>query len=98
MGRWLSEDPIGFEGGLNFYAYVDGQVVNAVDPHGLQLTIPMPQQPGWMPDWAWDWFKPSASDVMIGGPLGAVGPRAAAPSLRACKIALRKVHEMVGKL
>jgi RHS repeat-associated protein len=45
IGRFLTEDPIGFEGGdVNFYAYVAGNPINAVDPSGL-LTIPFA---GWM--------------------------------------------------
>jgi RHS repeat-associated protein len=33
--RWLNEDPVGFAGGLNRYAYVDGDPINQVDPLGL---------------------------------------------------------------
>jgi RHS repeat-associated protein len=35
MGRFISEDPIGFAGGINFYAYVGNDPVNFVDPLGL---------------------------------------------------------------
>ncbi|WP_347258184.1 RHS repeat-associated core domain-containing protein [Methylocaldum sp.] len=35
IGRFISEDPIGFEGGLNLYAYVGGNPVTLVDPSGL---------------------------------------------------------------
>lgn len=34
-GRFLSEDPIGFEGGINWYAYVENDPVDLVDPDGL---------------------------------------------------------------
>jgi RHS repeat-associated protein len=33
--RFLSEDPAGFEGGMNFYAYADGNPVSYLDPFGL---------------------------------------------------------------
>ena len=35
VGRFISEDPIGFLDGLNFYAYVGGNPVIHVDPLGL---------------------------------------------------------------
>lgn len=34
-GRFISEDPIGFAGGLNWYSYVDNNPVAAGDPWGL---------------------------------------------------------------
>jgi RHS repeat-associated protein len=34
-GRFLSEDPINFVGGINFYAYVKNNVPNTFDPLGL---------------------------------------------------------------
>lgn len=34
-GRFISEDPIGLEGGSNLYSYVGGNPVNLVDPEGL---------------------------------------------------------------
>ncbi|MDZ4217648.1 MAG: RHS repeat-associated core domain-containing protein, partial [Methylobacter sp.] len=38
LGRFISEDPIGHNGGLNLYAYVGGNPVMGVDPSGL-LTL-----------------------------------------------------------
>ena len=37
IGRFISEDPIGFEGsGTNFYAYVHNDPINLIDPFGLK--------------------------------------------------------------
>jgi RHS repeat-associated protein len=34
-GRWMSKDPIGFEGGDNWYAYCGNEPINFIDPNGL---------------------------------------------------------------
>jgi RHS repeat-associated protein len=39
-GRFLSEDPIGLDGGVNFYSYVRNQPTNLIDPFGLQDKSP----------------------------------------------------------
>jgi RHS repeat-associated protein len=35
VGRFISEDPIGFDGGVNFYGYADAGPTTATDPSGL---------------------------------------------------------------
>ncbi|HRS88496.1 MAG TPA: RHS repeat-associated core domain-containing protein [Smithellaceae bacterium] len=35
VGRFITRDPIGFEGGINQYAYVGNNPVNRIDPFGL---------------------------------------------------------------
>jgi len=39
-GRFLTRDPVGFDGGINLYAYVGNGVVNKVDPNGLVPLYP----------------------------------------------------------
>jgi len=34
IGRFVSEDPLGFEAGINFYAYVGNNPINRNDPSG----------------------------------------------------------------
>ncbi|WGS88499.1 RHS repeat-associated core domain-containing protein [Methylomonas sp. UP202] len=49
LGRFISEDPIGHNGGLNLYVYVGGNPIMAVDPSGL-LTATVGATlriPGW---------------------------------------------------
>jgi RHS repeat-associated protein len=36
IGRFISEDPIGFDGGNNFYAYVENDPIDWTDPLGLR--------------------------------------------------------------
>ena len=47
VGRFISRDPIGEEGGLNLYVYVGNNPVNNIDPYGerngRQSSSPMPE-------------------------------------------------------
>jgi RHS repeat-associated protein len=62
LGRWLSEDPIGEQGGVNLYGYVGGGPVGAFDMLGLQSSgfsatftrsCPTPNSP-----WPWQHLRP----------------------------------------
>ena len=39
-GRWLNQDPIGYQDGPNLYAYVHSNPINRSDPQGLQSWSP----------------------------------------------------------
>ncbi len=39
LGRFISEDPIGLNGGINRYAYVGNSPVNSTDPFGLSSLV-----------------------------------------------------------
>jgi RHS repeat-associated protein len=45
VGRFISEDPIAFNGGFNFYRYVSNSPANFNDPFGLY-----PPNPNWTPE------------------------------------------------
>jgi RHS repeat-associated protein len=38
IGRFVSEDPVGFKGGRNFYSYVGNDPINHIDPSGLSAV------------------------------------------------------------
>ena len=40
IGRFVSEDPIGFWGGMNLFAYVENDPLTYTDPFGLELYPP----------------------------------------------------------
>ena len=38
-GRWITRDPIGYDGGPNLYGYVNNDPINLVDPLGLAKVV-----------------------------------------------------------
>ena len=51
IGRFISEDPIGFTGGINLYVYVGNNPVNKIDPLGLIACNGTWKEQG-DPDWS----------------------------------------------
>ncbi len=81
-GRWLSRDPIAEAGGINLYAYIGNNSMNAIDPTGLAALItvegdagtgitifdPGPQSNGG------PYVFPSSNSVLSKSEPGAAGP------------------------
>jgi RHS repeat-associated protein len=76
LQRFISEDPIGMAGGINFYAYVENDPVNYLDPSGLD------KDGSWYKTWEqWAdirsaqqfWRDTAAGAIQHGNWLGATG-------------------------
>lgn len=65
IGRWISQDPIGFAAGdANLYRYVGNEATMYVDPDGLDK-----EKPWYNNDWT-DWINPATYIAARGAALG----------------------------
>jgi RHS repeat-associated core domain len=53
LARFVSEDPIGLEGGINPYAFAGNDPVNAGDPSGENVLPTVVTMANWNYDWGW---------------------------------------------
>ncbi|HEV2114305.1 MAG TPA: RHS repeat-associated core domain-containing protein [Terriglobales bacterium] len=92
-GRFISEDPIGFGGGQNFYRYVANNPVNLVDPNGTQEATAVGTEFCVLGPWGCaagvggglviDGFQLLAGAAVVGGIANSVGKHPAASQV--CK-------------
>jgi RHS repeat-associated protein len=79
LGRWITRDPIGENGGYNLYLYVGNTPNNSIDALGLQfpggvpIQVPWPTNvppPNWPPNQPWPPPQPRDPGTGPGGPNG----------------------------
>ncbi len=84
-GRFLTRDPISYEGGINLYGYTGNNPIGAIDPFGTAPPTGMPgswpEPPSNIPGGPWKWY-PDPNNSRGGELRGpAAGKGGARPSL-----------------
>ena len=63
LGRWISADPAGLKGGINYYAYAADNPVALVDTGGTQPDPPEANNPELMCTWRYDTPVPDRASL-----------------------------------
>ncbi|WP_258186906.1 RHS repeat-associated core domain-containing protein, partial [Vibrio sp. 10N.286.45.A3] len=69
LGRWLNRDPLQEQGGINLYAYVDGDPLGYVDPDG-RFSVTVSYYPGGVGGGVTYGYDPKSGKQWFEGELG----------------------------
>jgi RHS repeat-associated protein len=72
VGRFISEDPRRFDGGIDFYRYVSNNVPNKIDPFGLTPCWPKPYKLTGLSNCSVQFVSAKGFSCRLGDPQGQV--------------------------